>query len=260
MGCETGTEGYKDGMRTTAPCICGQEITAPDTEALVTAMIEHLGASHPELQITPTMARNYVEALDRLTGPTERKAEIGAVVVHTVTDGRIGAVLDFFDHDAFAADAAWASCYCRFHHVDAAEFGHRPAARNRADLEAALRSGETSAMVASVDGRLAGWCNASRRAAYPAHRDGSPDDDKVAAIVCFVVAPPYREHGVARRLLDATVERLTGEGVAAIEAYPVRDPAPAASAYVGTVPMYTRAGFEIVSDDDHGIVMRRPLT
>jgi GNAT superfamily N-acetyltransferase len=243
-------------MRKRATCDCGTGIIAVDTEALVTAFVDHCAHSHPEWQVGEQVARNFVEALDRLTGPTERLDRIGAVEVHDATGERIEAVLAFFDHDVFADNAGWASCYCRFHHVDGSGWGERSAAENRADLAAGLESGDTRAFVAAIEGRLAGWCNASLRRAYPAHRDGSPDDDRVAAIVCFAVAPPYRGHGVARRLLEAAIERLRADGATAVEAYPTRDPASASAAYHGTVAMFGAAGFTLVSDDDHGIVMR----
>jgi GNAT superfamily N-acetyltransferase len=246
-------------MRTTVACECGSEIRAGDTEALVSTFVDHCNRAHPEWQVGEQAARNYIEALDRLTGPTERLEEIGAVEVHAVTGGRIDDVVRFFDHDVFADNAGWASCYCMFHLVASPTWGERPASQNRADLAAGLRSGVITAMVASVDGRLAGWCNASLRRAYPAHRDGSADDDRIAAIVCFAVAPPYRGHGVARRLVDATVDRLRDDGATAVEAYPVRDPSEASAAYHGTVGMFATAGFDIVSDDGRGIVMRRAL-
>jgi hypothetical protein len=57
-------------------------------------------------------ARNYADATKRLTGSTERLSEIGEVAVHRVTDDRIDDWLRFFDHDAFAGNPDWASCYC----------------------------------------------------------------------------------------------------------------------------------------------------
>jgi GNAT superfamily N-acetyltransferase len=246
-------------MSTTATCECGNEIRADDRETLVFKFLEHCDRDHSEWQASEQVVRNYLEALDRLTGPTERLPELGAVEVGAVRDGDIENVLRFFDHDVFADNPGWASCYCMFHSVEHSTWGERSATQNRADLAGGLRSGVITATIASVDGRVAGWCNASRRRAYPAHRDGSPDDDRVGAIVCFAVAPPYRAHGIARTLVGATVERLRDDGATAVEAYPVRDPSEASAAYHGTVSMFAAAGFDVVSDDEHGIVMRRTL-
>jgi hypothetical protein len=63
-------------------------------------------------------ARNYAEATERLTGGTERLSEIG-VTVHPVTEDRVGDWLRFLDHDAFAGNPDWASCYCLEPHLPA---------------------------------------------------------------------------------------------------------------------------------------------
>ena len=246
-------------MSLTTTCPCGASVEGGDREALAGAVVEHCRVQHPEWDVSIQAARNLLDALDRLSGPTERLETIGTVEVHPAAGGRIADVLAFFDHDVFADNPGWASCYCRFHHVASGEWGERAAATNRADLESGLESGRTTAFVATVDGRLAGWCNASRRNEYPAHRDGSAADADTAAIVCFAVAPPYRGHGVAHRLVDATIEGLRAAGLRAVEAYPLREPASGAAAYHGTVDMFEAAGFAITRDDDTGIVMGRAL-
>ena len=246
--------------RTTATCECGLEISAADYEELVDRFVEHVDQVHADWGVGERVVRNYLEAFDRLTGSTERLEEIGAIELHAVDSARIDAVLEFFDHDAFADNPGWASCYCMDNQVDRAAWGERSARQNRADLDSSLRSGKITAVVATVDGKLAGWCNASLRRAYPEHRNGSPDDERVGVIMCFVVAPPYRGHGIARHLLHAAVERFAAGGVVTVEAYPVRDPSDLSAAYHGTVAMFTESGFDIESEDEKGIVMRKALT
>jgi GNAT superfamily N-acetyltransferase len=245
--------------RTTATCECGRDLAAGDYEALVATFVEHVDDAHADWKVGEMAVRNFLEALDRLTGPTERLEQIGAIEVHAATGAHIDDALRFFDHDAFADNAGWASCYCMYNQVEAATWAERSARQNRADLDTALRTGTTTAVVASVDGHTAGWCNASLRRAYPARRDGSADDDRVGVIMCFAVAPPYRGHGVARRLLDAAVEQLAGAGAVEVEAYPLRDPSEASSAYHGTVSMFTAAGFDLASEEGNNVVMRKVL-
>ena len=46
-------------------------------------------------------------------------SEIGDVTVQPVTEDRVRDWLRFFDHDAFAGNPDWASCYCLEPHVPA---------------------------------------------------------------------------------------------------------------------------------------------
>ena len=68
-------------MRTTATCECGREVSADDAEALVTNFVEHCRQAHPEWEVGDQAARNYIEALDRVTGSVEPLDEIGSVEV-----------------------------------------------------------------------------------------------------------------------------------------------------------------------------------
>ena len=238
-------------------CDCGEVFTG-DEDELVAASKAHFDVAHPQFGVTETMARNYVAASLRETGPTERLDAIGTVEVERVEGGRIGDVLRFFDTDAFADNPGWAACYCMFHHVmheGQEAWSRRPWQDNRSGLEERLGTGTTTAYVATVDGRVAGWVNASPRPAYPEHDEDG--DATVGAVVCFVVAPPYRGHGVARRLLDAAVAGFRASGTTVIEAYPPAQPRDAAQAYRGTVALFEEAGFEPVRHEEDGTVVVR---
>jgi GNAT superfamily N-acetyltransferase len=51
-----------------------------------------------------------------------------------------------------------------------------------------------------------------------------PDPASVIGVSCFVVAPPYRRHGVAGRLLDRVIEDALDRGATWIEGYPANEP------------------------------------
>ena len=75
------------------------------------------------------------------------------------------------------------------------------------------------------------------------------DDKPVWSIVCFVVSKAVRGRGVATALLDAAVDFARDQGATLVEAYPVdpsRGRVPAAAAFMGPMPMFKRAGFEVV--------------
>jgi len=94
---------------------CAALIEADDVGAVIEAFVGHGRAAHawsyPEEAIR-NYARNYGEASVRLTGEIERMAAIGEITVHPVTEDRIDDWLRFFDHDGFAGNPDWASCYC----------------------------------------------------------------------------------------------------------------------------------------------------
>src|SRR5262245_27418050 len=226
------------------------EADAPD--AVADAFVAHGQESHtwsyPEAAIR-TYARNYVEAVERLTGSTERLSEITDISVYPMTEDRIDDWLGFFDHDAFAGNPDWASCYCLEPHVPATpEQPERAWRETRAAMAARLRAGATFGYLAYVGGRPAGWVNASRRSDYGLYRqvdsDG-PEPTIVIGVSCFVIAPPFRRHGIASALLDRVIADASARGAAWIEGYPHNTPdASDASHFRGPRSIYDARGFE----------------
>src|SRR5687767_1131381 len=101
---------------------CAALVEGDDAEAVVDAFTIHGQEKHTwsyPAEAIRNYARNYAEATERLTGSTERLSEIGDVTVHRVTESRVEDWLRFFDHDGFAGNADWASCYCLEPHVPA---------------------------------------------------------------------------------------------------------------------------------------------
>jgi GNAT superfamily N-acetyltransferase len=196
--------------------------------------------------------RNYCERVDMLAAPGDPVDDVGGVTVAPVDGSRIDAVLDFFDHDAFADNPGWSSCYCMAHHIRGGDRSEEWAGRSwetqRADLAERLLDGRTTAVVAEDDGRVVGWCNASARSAFPDEAQGEGDEETGVA-VCFVIAPAYRGHGLAGRLLDAAVQRFDESGLSAVEGHPKADPSGPGAAYRGTRGLFERAGFEV---SEHG--------
>ena len=89
-------------------------------------------------------ARNYAEAAERLSGDTERLSDVGEVAVHAVTEARVDDWLQFFDHDGFAGNPDWASCYCLEPHVPTTpEQPERPWRDTRQTMIERLRDGTT---------------------------------------------------------------------------------------------------------------------
>ena len=102
-------------------------------------------------------------------------------------------------------------------------------------------------MLAYAGEKVVGWCNATPRAELPGL--ATVDDEGVVSVVCFVIAPPYRGHGVATRLLEGVVDHFTDRGFRRLEAYPVREASDHRKAFHGTLELFKRFGFEVVSEE-----------
>lgn len=245
---------------------CDALIEAAGVDGCADAFLAHGLDSHdwtyPEEAIR-NYARNYAEAAERLTGGTERLREIGDVTVHAVTGDRVDDWLRFFDHDGFAGNPGWASCYCLEPHVPAPpEQPERGWRERRACVVERLRNGTTFGYLAYVDGEPAGWVNASLRSDYGLYRDVDPDGPgpgSVIGISCFVVAPPFRRHGVAEALLDHAIAGASERGASWVEAYPHNEPEEGdAGHFRGPRSMYDARGFEPIVVRERDTVVRRP--
>lgn len=231
---------------------CGTPISAGGREALIGLVAAHFDEAHGDYGIKEVNVRNYFDALDRLSGDTRRRDEIGEVTTRTVGPEILEDVLVFFDRDAFAGKPEWASCYCMFHHLGGHQsevWGTRTWQENRAALAERIKEGRTTGVVAYVDGAVIGWCNASLQREFPEHATGTDEDGAVLVTRCFQVAPPFRGHGVARRLLNAAVEMARERGCIAVEGFPNPEAHDNPTAYPGPVALYESAGFEV--DGDH---------
>lgn len=246
---------------------CAALIAADDADAVVDAFVAHGRERHtwsyPEKAIR-TYARNYVEATGRLTGGTERLPEIASVTVHPMAEGRLDDWLRFFDHDGFAGKPEWAACYCLEPHLPATpEEPERAWRDTREAVCGRLRAGTTFGYLAYVEGRPVGWVNASLRSHYGLFRlaeRGGPEPQSVIGVSCFVIAPPYRRHGVASALLDRVIADAAARGAAWIEGYPHNQPeATDAGHFRGPRSMYEARGFRPVEVQGSYTVMRRPV-
>ena len=246
---------------------CAEVVEADDSDAIASAFVAHAQTRHtwayPEEAIR-NYARNYAEATARLTGRTERLPEIDSVTVHPVTADRVDDWLQFFDHDAFADNPDWASCYCLEPHVPSTpELPERLWRDTRAAVARRLDDGTTSGYLAYVDGRAVGWVNASFRSDYGLYRlvgAGGPAAQSVIGVSCFVIAPPFRRHGVAATLLDRVIADASARGASWIEGYPHNEPEPSdAGHFRGPRSMYEARGFQPTEVLERYTVMRRSV-
>src|SRR5205823_3619996 len=138
------------------------------------------------------------------------------------------------------------------------EWAVRTADDNRRDMSKGITSGTVTGLLAYVDGKPVGWSNygETTRLNGVMHRFGlnAAEQQGVGSLACFVIAAPYRQHGVASMLLESALDRLRARRVKTAEAYPVKELKSAQSNYRGPLSMYLQAGFEPYRDTERAVV------
>ena len=167
--------------------------------------------------------------------------------IKPLTEARLADVAALFDEGGDPK-----TCQCAFWRVPGSGWDNWTKAKNRAVLASLTRREPAPGLIAYRDGRAVGWVSVGPREDY-ARLERSKvlarvDDRPVWSIVCFVVSRKLRGQGIAQALLRAAVDYARDHGATLVEAYPVdpsRGRVPAASAYMGPLGMFERAGFEV---------------
>jgi GNAT superfamily N-acetyltransferase len=194
-----------------------------------------------------------------------RLPEIGEIKVEDVTADRVADYQAFFDHDAFRDYPQWQSCYCMETHRTQTdeEWAVRTAGDNRRDMSRGIEEGKVTALLAYIDGKPVGWCNygETTRLNGVMHRFGLnvAEQQGVGSLSCFVIAAPYRRHGVATALLESALDRLRARGARVAEGYPSRSQDSPQSNYRGPLQMFLRAGFEPYRETERHLIVRKVL-
>jgi ribosomal protein S18 acetylase RimI-like enzyme len=124
---------------------------------------------------------------------------------------------------------------------------------NRADLKSLVDAGHPPGLIGYRGDVPVGWISIAPREEFLKLKRSpvmKPVDEKPAwSIVCLVIPPEHRGHGVAHALLQGAVSYARKRRAKLIEAYPVdragrsRD----AEMWFGSKSMYDRAGFKEVA-------------
>jgi GNAT superfamily N-acetyltransferase len=114
--------------------------------------------------------------------------------------------------------------------------------------------GDTSGLVAYVDGEPVGWCAVEPRTEYARllrnnrvpweGRDEDKADGGVWAVTCFVTRTGFRKRGIASALARAAPGFARERSARAVEGYPMTTKEVIlGELHVGTVGMFAAAGF-----------------
>jgi GNAT superfamily N-acetyltransferase len=154
----------------------------------------------------------------------------------------------------FGPNGACAGCWCMWFRQTQREHWSRGNHGNRRAMKLIVAQGRIPGILAYVDCRPAGWCSIAPRQEF-GRILRSPtlkpiDRTAVWSVVCFYVAPEDRGTGMTATLLEAALDHAVARGATVVEAYPhdaAVTPVSDDDAYVGTVSMFRRAGFEEVA-------------
>lgn len=157
--------------------------------------------------------------------------------------------VSFFDALPFEHAKDWKGCYCRYYQTPVAPevWRTRPASFNREDALLAIRSGAMHGFLAFEGETCIGWVNAGEAESFcRLTKDLEPftGHGKTGLLICFVVAPDWQNHGVARALLKAALDDFREKGFSRVLALPLDAPMPGNRRYRGTMNMYREAGFK----------------
>jgi GNAT superfamily N-acetyltransferase len=179
--------------------------------------------------------------------------------------------LNLFDR-AFSDFPDWADCYCGFYDIPGNDWDAGPKAglEHRKARVDRISTGKVQGLLAYIDGKPVGWCNAQPRTSFVnmrSYRVALTDpDERVGSIMCFVVAPEQRGKGVCTSLLRAACETLRRAGLQIAEGYPTTDSQkrfgniPWAEAnYKGPLNVYLKNGFSIHRQLERFAIVRRQL-
>ncbi|MCU1551052.1 MAG: family N-acetyltransferase [Glaciihabitans sp.] len=162
-----------------------------------------------------------------------------------------------------------AGCWCQFYKVSNKEMLDMGSAgcssRLRQQVLATSRTTPSPGLVAYLDDEPVGWIAVEPRTSYPTALRGKvvsagstedPEDATVWAVVCFVVRVGFRRRGIGANLLESAVLHARDKGARLLEGYPVdvgaRTKVSSAELYHGTLSIFVRAGFEVVSQPAPG--------
>ncbi len=181
--------------------------------------------------------------------------------------------LDFFDNRAFADTDSNGPCYCTSpmqtsEEIDqmVREFSGDVKGTIRRHAVNMLDEGKIQGYLAFFDDTVIGWCNARDMTEYVKNRYQFVPDfarettiGKTMSVVCFSIAPEYRNKGVSTALLERVITDAKAEGFELVEGYVHIRKELYDMDFKGPIRLYEKLGFVPIIEQDSVVVMRKTL-
>lgn len=180
--------------------------------------------------------------------------------------------VDFFDNRAFNDGNMNKGCYCVYHHwTEKHEYERNRLLENERALCKRnyaiwlIENNMLHGFCALHNNEIIGFANADLKDNFfRLSKDKNTDtwinihnNDRVLAIVCFIVAPSHRGRGIAKKLLSFACEFAEGNGYGYVESYPA-DGEFKPDNCCGSKAMYEEQGFSIININN-GIIARKKI-
>jgi len=170
--------------------------------------------------------------------------------------------LYFFDNMAFTENPDWEKCYCySFHFVGPDEMWNKK--NNREAVTEMIQAGSMKGYLAFADNKPIGWCNVNNRNNYQRlmkiYELEKDTTEKVCSIVCFLISPEFRGKGIATLFLNKIIKDCSEKDFDFLEAYPDKSGFSCEKNYKGPLSLYEKNNFQIFSELEKNLVVRKSL-
>lgn len=178
--------------------------------------------------------------------------------------------LDFFDNRAFTDGNPNGPCYCTSPNQDENTIKQMVSEFEKNGVKETLRKYAIEKLnYGKIQGDLAfdgstsiGWCNAADIESYVGFVPKFAREKtygRTISIVCFEIAPEYRDMGVASAFIDRICTDAKINGYVAVEGYAKMNSGRNDYDYHGPIGLYKKAGFSEIACQDGQIIMRKIL-
>jgi len=186
------------------------------------------------------------------------------IEIKKLTPDLIETFISFFEELQFKYKVKEGDCYCYYYHsnIPANQWQQQKLEDRKNGSIQAIKDGILTGFLAFKDNECVGFANINDAKKYiklDNKLNSYIQGKKVALSICFLVSPEYREHGIARKILDYAIDFYRSEGYDGMISLPVDQDIEKVYHYLGTMNMYAERGYETIDQIDRQKIMYKQL-